>query len=47
MFCGETATSRELRQKVAEERKAMRPFEMPAEARQSKRDRPKIIQFRG
>jgi ribosome-associated heat shock protein Hsp15 len=43
----ETEASRELRLKVAAERKAMKQFEeLPAE-RPSKRDRRKIIQFRG
>jgi ribosome-associated heat shock protein Hsp15 len=43
----ETDESRELRQKAAEERKANRMF-MPAPAtRPSKRDRRRIIQFRG
>src|SRR5579862_1459943 len=43
----ETDTSRELRQKVAAERKAMREFEQLPAARPSKRDRRRIIQFRG
>lgn len=43
----ETETSRELRQKVAAERKAMRQFETLPEGRPSKRDRRRIIQFRG
>jgi ribosome-associated heat shock protein Hsp15 len=43
----ETDASRELRLKVAAERKAMKQFaELPA-GRPSKRDRRKIIQFRG
>ena len=43
----ETETSRELRRKVAEERKTMTHF-MPAPvSRPSKRDRRKINQFRG
>ncbi len=43
----ETEASRELRLKVAAERKAMKQFgELPA-GRPSKRDRRKIIQFRG
>jgi ribosome-associated heat shock protein Hsp15 len=43
----ETEASRELRLKVAAERKAMKQFEeLPAD-RPSKRDRRKIIQFRG
>jgi ribosome-associated heat shock protein Hsp15 len=46
-FYRETEASRELRLKVAAERKAMRQFEpLPAD-RPSKRDRRKIIQFRG
>jgi ribosome-associated heat shock protein Hsp15 len=43
----ETEASRELRQKVAAERKAMRQFEELPAARPSKRDRRRIIQFRG
>jgi ribosome-associated heat shock protein Hsp15 len=43
----ETAASRELRQKVAAERRAMREFEQLPAARPSKRDRRRIIQFRG
>jgi ribosome-associated heat shock protein Hsp15 len=43
----ETDASRELRQKVAAERKAMRQFEQLPMARPSKRDRRRIIQFRG
>ena len=43
----ETEASRELRQKVAAERKAMREFEILPTARPSKRDRRRIIQFRG
>jgi ribosome-associated heat shock protein Hsp15 len=43
----ETEASRELRQKVAAERKAMREFEELPAARPSKRDRRRIIQFRG
>jgi ribosome-associated heat shock protein Hsp15 len=43
----ETDASRELRQKVAAERKAMREFEELPAARPSKRDRRRIIQFRG
>jgi len=42
----ETEASRELRQKVAAERKAMREFEQLPAGRPSKRDRGKIIQFR-
>jgi ribosome-associated heat shock protein Hsp15 len=43
----ETESSRELRCKVAAERKAMRQFEQLPAARPSKRDRRRIIQFRG
>jgi len=43
----ETEAGRELRQKVAAERKAMRQFETLPEGRPSKRDRRRIIQFRG
>ena len=43
----ETEASRELRLKVAAERKAMRQFEQLPAGRPSKRDRRKIIQFRG
>ncbi|HVR23356.1 MAG TPA: RNA-binding S4 domain-containing protein [Candidatus Polarisedimenticolia bacterium] len=43
----ETDVSRERRQKVAAERKAMRQFEALPAARPSKRDRRRIIQFRG
>jgi ribosome-associated heat shock protein Hsp15 len=43
----ETEASRELRQKVAVERRAMREFEVLPAARPSKRDRRRIIQFRG
>ncbi len=43
----ETEASRELRLKVAAERKAMRQFETLPEGRPSKRDRRRIIQFRG
>lgn len=43
----ETETSRELRQKAAAERKAMRQFEQLPASRPSKRDRRRIIQFRG
>ena len=43
----ETEASRELRKKLADERKAMRQFEVAPEGRPSKRDRRKIIQFRG
>jgi ribosome-associated heat shock protein Hsp15 len=43
----ETEASRELRQKVAAERKAMREFEQLPPGRPSKRERGKIIRFRG
>jgi ribosome-associated heat shock protein Hsp15 len=43
----ETEASRELRLKVAAERKAMKQFEQFPTGRPSKRDRRKIIQFRG
>jgi ribosome-associated heat shock protein Hsp15 len=43
----ETETSREQRQKVAAERKAMREFEQLPPGRPSKHDRRRIIQFRG
>lgn len=43
----ETEASREMRLKVAAERKAMRQFEQLPAGRPSKRDRRKIIQFRG
>jgi ribosome-associated heat shock protein Hsp15 len=42
----ETEASRELRLKVAAERRAMRQFEQLPAGRPSKRDRRKIIQFR-
>ena len=43
----ETEASRELRQKVAAERRAMQEFERLPAGRPSKRDRRHIIQFRG
>jgi ribosome-associated heat shock protein Hsp15 len=43
----ETEASRELRLKVAAERKAMKQFEELPAGRPSKRDRRKIIHFRG
>ena len=43
----ETEASRELRLKVAEERKAMKQFETLPAGKPSKRDRQKLIQFRG
>jgi len=42
----ETDTSRELRMKVAAERKAMREWEQLPPTRPNKRDRRRIIQFR-
>lgn len=43
----ETEASRELRQKATEERKAMKQFEELPAGRPSKRNRRRIIQFRG
>lgn len=43
----ETAESKEARQKAAAERRAMREFEILPQGRPSKRDRRRIIQFRG
>ena len=43
----ETESSRDLRLKVAAERKAMQQFEQLPAGRPSKRDRRRIIQFRG
>jgi ribosome-associated heat shock protein Hsp15 len=43
----ETEESRELRMKAAAERKAMKQFEELPAGRPSKRDRRRIIQFRG
>jgi ribosome-associated heat shock protein Hsp15 len=43
----ETEVSRELRKKLADERKAMKQFEELPTGRPSKRERRKIIQFRG
>jgi ribosome-associated heat shock protein Hsp15 len=43
----ETEASRELRLKVAAEHKAMKQFEQLPAGRPSKRDRRRIIQFRG
>jgi ribosome-associated heat shock protein Hsp15 len=43
----ETEASRELRLKAAAERRAMKQFEQLPEGRPSKRDRRRIIQFRG
>ncbi len=43
----ETEASRGLRKKVADERKAMKQFEELPAGRPSKRERRKIIQFRG
>ncbi|MGH9606465.1 MAG: RNA-binding S4 domain-containing protein [Terracidiphilus sp.] len=46
-FYLESEASREARMKLAEERKAMREFAPPPEHRPTKRDRRRIIQFRG
>ncbi len=43
----ETESSREARLKAAEERKALRDFAPAPQGRPSKRDRRRIIQFRG
>jgi ribosome-associated heat shock protein Hsp15 len=43
----ETGASREQRQKIAEQMKALRQFEPAPAGRPSKRDRRRIIQFRG
>lgn len=43
----ETAAGREARLKLAEERKAMQQFALLPEGRPSKRDRRRIMQFRG
>ncbi len=43
----ETDASREMRQRVAAEKRAMREFEILPQGRPSKRDRRRIIQFRG
>lgn len=43
----ETEASKDMRQKVAAERKAARQFEILPPSRPSKRDRRRIIQFRG
>ena len=43
----ETEASRELRKKLADERKAMKQFEELPKGGPSKRERRKIIQFRG
>lgn len=43
----ETDASRELRMKVAAERRVMKQFEQLPSGRPSKRDRRRIIQFRG
>jgi len=44
---GETEASRQLRMKVAAERRALNQFEQLPAGRPSKRDRRHIIQFRG
>jgi ribosome-associated heat shock protein Hsp15 len=46
LYC-ETEASRELRQKLADERRASRQFETLPLGRPSKRDRRQIIRFRG
>jgi len=46
LYC-ETEASREMRMKAAAERKAAREFEILPAGRPSKRDRRRIIQFRG
>jgi ribosome-associated heat shock protein Hsp15 len=46
LYC-ETEASRELRQKLADERRAIRQFETLPQGRPSKRDRRQIIRFRG
>ena len=43
----ESEASQEMRLKVAAEKKAMRQFEVLPQGRPSKRDRKRIIQFRG
>jgi ribosome-associated heat shock protein Hsp15 len=43
----ETEASRELRQKLADERKAMQPFDLISSGRPSKRDRRQINRFHG
>ncbi len=43
----ETETSRGLRLKLAEERRAMAHFDVPREGKPSKRDRREIDRFRG
>lgn len=43
----ETEVSRELRLKLAEERRALKQFEESPTSKPSKRDRRRIIQFRG
>jgi ribosome-associated heat shock protein Hsp15 len=47
MLYRETETSRELRLKLAEERKALAHFQAPREGKPSKRDRREINRFRG
>jgi ribosome-associated heat shock protein Hsp15 len=46
LYC-ETETSKELRLKLAEERKAMPHFEAPREGKPSKRDRRELARLRG
>ena len=43
----ETEASKELRQKAAEERRAMMAFEAPSQGKPSKRDRRELERFRG
>jgi ribosome-associated heat shock protein Hsp15 len=43
----ETEVSRELRLKLAEERRALKQFEESPTSKPSKRDRRRVIQFRG
>jgi ribosome-associated heat shock protein Hsp15 len=47
MLYRETEASKEMRLKVAAERRAAREFEVLPQGRPSKRDRRRIIQFRG
>jgi ribosome-associated heat shock protein Hsp15 len=47
MLYRETETNRELRLKLAEERKALAHFQAPREGKPSKRDRREINRFRG
>ena len=47
LLYSETQESRELRRKLAEDRKAMQPFEAPRESKPSKRDRRELARLRG